>query len=40
MYNPLTVGRTIQALGEVARPPCVTDISVAEGAISRDCEES
>ena len=31
----MTVARTIQALGEVTRPPCVTDISLAEGAISK-----
>ena len=35
VYNPKTVARTIQALGEVTRPPCVTDISLAEGAISK-----
>ena len=35
VYNPMTVARTIQALGEVTRPPCVTDISLAEGAISK-----
>ena len=35
VYNPMTVARTIQALGEVTLPPCVTDISLAEGAISK-----
>ena len=26
VYNPMTVARTIQALGEVTRPPCVTSL--------------
>ena len=34
-YNPRTVARTIQALGEVTRPVKVTDIAYAEPAINR-----
>ena len=34
VHNPKTVARTMQALGEVTWPPCVTDISLAGGAIS------
>ena len=35
VYNPMTVARTIQALGEVTRAPRITDMSLAEAAISK-----
>ena len=35
VYNPMTVARTIQALGDVTRPPRVTDMSLAEAAINK-----
>ena len=35
VHNPRTVARTIQALGEVTRPVRVTDMALAEAAISK-----